>query len=96
MSALGDVQDRLIRWVSEAGTGDTRSPTIVGTVLAFSTAPTYFPIVNASTTDFTHPFAMTIKGNPTHKRFLRIRVRHLTGNPTHVPANQLWGSVVLN
>jgi hypothetical protein len=31
-----------------------------------ATAPTYFPIVNASTTDFAHPFVMTIDGNPAH------------------------------
>ena len=60
------------------------------------TAPTYFPIVNASTNDFVHPFAMTIEGNPAHQRFVRIRVRHLIGNPGHVPENQLWGSNVLN
>jgi hypothetical protein len=69
---------------------------IIDTADSPATAPTYFPIVNASTTDFTHPFTMTIDGNPAHQRFLRILVRHLTGNPTHVPANQLWGSDVLN
>jgi hypothetical protein len=69
---------------------------IIDTADSPATAPTYFPIVNASTKDFTHPFAMTIEGNPAHEQFLRIRVRHLTGNPTHVPANQLWGSDVLN
>jgi len=41
-------------------------------------------------------FAMTIGGNPAHERFLPIRVRHLIGNPHHVPENQLWGSVLLN
>jgi hypothetical protein len=61
-----------------------------------ATAPTYFPIVNASTTDFTHPYGMTVHGNPAHKGFVRIRVSHLIGNPSHVPENQLWGSVVLN
>jgi hypothetical protein len=69
---------------------------IIDTADSPATAPTYFPIVNASTTDFVHPFAMTIDANPAHKRFLPIRVRKLIGNPHHVPQNQLWGSVVLN
>ena len=69
---------------------------IIDTADSPATAPTYFPIVNASTTDFVHPFAMTIDANPAHKRFLPIRVRNLIGNPHHVPQNQLWGSVVLN
>ena len=69
---------------------------IIDTVDSPGTAPTYFPIVNASTNDFVHPFAMTIEGNPAHHRFVRIRVRHLVGNPGHVPENQLWGSNVLN
>jgi hypothetical protein len=69
---------------------------IIDTADSPATAPTYFPIVNASTTDFAHPFAMTIHGNPAHERFVRIRVRHLIGNPRHVPENQLWGSNVLN
>jgi hypothetical protein len=57
-----------------------------------ATAPTYFPIVNGSNTDFVHPFAMTILGNPAHQLFTPIIMRHLTGNPGSVPANQLWGS----
>jgi hypothetical protein len=57
-----------------------------------ATAPTYFPIVNGSDTDFTHPFAMTILGNPAHQPFTPIIMQHLTGNPTSVPANQLWGA----
>ena len=61
-----------------------------------ATAPTYFPIVSGSTTDFTHPFAMTIHGNPAHKRFPQIKVRHLRGNPAHVHDSQLWGADVLN
>jgi hypothetical protein len=35
---------------------------------------------------------MTINGNPAHKPFPQIKVRHLIGNPAHVPDNQLWGS----
>jgi hypothetical protein len=69
---------------------------IIDTADSPTTAPTYFPIVNGSTTDFAHPFAMTINGNPAHERFVPIRVRHLSGNPGHVPENQLWGSKVLN
>jgi len=55
-----------------------------------STAPAYFPIVNASTTDFTHPFTMTIDGNPAHKPFPQITLQHMHDNPTDVPDNQLW------
>lgn len=57
-----------------------------------ATAPTYFPLVSGSTTDFTHPFAMTVLGNPARELFSQIRVEHLTGNPADVPDNQLWGS----
>jgi hypothetical protein len=57
-----------------------------------ATYPPYFPIVNGSDTDFAHPFAMTIIGNPAHQYFTPIILQHLTGNPHHVPANQLWGS----
>jgi len=56
------------------------------------TAP--FPIVNGSTTDFTHPFAMIIHGNPGHKRFPQIKVQRLRGNPDHVRISQLWGAIV--
>jgi hypothetical protein len=51
-----------------------------------------FPIVNASTTDFTHPFTMTINGDPAHELFPQIRLEHMIGNPTNVPDNQLWGA----
>ena len=57
-----------------------------------SQKPSHFPIVNGSDTDFVHPFAMTILGNPAHHRYTPIILRHLIGNPTSVPANQLWGS----
>ena len=53
----------------------------------------YFPIVNASTTDFTHPFTMTIHGDPAHQLFPQIRLEHMIGNPANVPDNQLWGTV---
>jgi len=55
-----------------------------------STGFRYFPIVNASTTDFTHPFTMTINGNPAHKPFPQITLQHMHDNPTDVPDNQLW------
>jgi hypothetical protein len=69
---------------------------VIDTADSPATAPTYFPIVNASTTDFVHPYTMTIDGNPAHECFVGIRVRHLIGNPGHVPQNQLRGSNVLN
>jgi hypothetical protein len=49
-----------------------------------------YSIINASTTDFTHPFVMTILGNPAHQLYTPIILQHLTGNPGNVPANQLW------
>ena len=52
-----------------------------------------FPIVNGSTTDFTHPFAMIIHGNPAHKGFPQIVVQRLRGNPDNVRISQLWGAI---
>jgi hypothetical protein len=63
---------------------------IIDTADSPATAPTYFPIVNGSDTDFTHPFAMTILGNPAHQLYTPIIMQHLLGNPGNVPANQLW------
>jgi hypothetical protein len=65
---------------------------IIDTADSPATAPTYFPIVNGSDTDFVHPFAMTILGNPARRPFTPIIMRHLIGNPGSVPANQLWGA----
>ena len=67
---------------------------IIDTADSPATAPTYFPIVNGSTTDFTHPFGMTFPGkaDPAHRLFPQIKVRHLIGNPAHVPDSQLWGA----
>jgi hypothetical protein len=62
-------------------------------IIDFADAPAakpYFPIVNASTTDFTHPYTMTIDGNPVHKPFPQITLQHMHDNPTDVPDNQLW------
>jgi hypothetical protein len=67
---------------------------IIDTADSPATAPTYFPIVIGNTTDFIHPFAMTIHGNPAHKRFPQIKVQRLRGNPDHVRVNQLWGANV--
>jgi hypothetical protein len=61
-----------------------------------SPATKSFPIVNGSTTDFTHPFAMIIHGNPAHKQFPQIKVQRLRGNPDHVRISQLWGATFLN
>jgi hypothetical protein len=59
---------------------------------ADSSAAGYFPIIDASTTDFTHPFTMTILGNPAHELFPQIKLEHLIGNPSDIPDNQLWGT----
>ena len=69
---------------------------IIDTADSPATAPARFPIVNGSTTDFIHPFAMTIHGNPAHKRFPQIKVQRLRGNPDHVRVSQLWGANVSN
>jgi len=54
------------------------------------TWPAWFPIVNASTTDFTHPYTMTIDGNPADKPFPQITLQRMHDNPADVPDNQLW------
>jgi hypothetical protein len=35
---------------------------------------------------------MTSQGNPAHRLFRQIKVRHLIGNPADVPDSQLWGA----
>ena len=56
----------------------------------------YFPIVNATTTDFRRPFAMHLPRNEVASgRPLQMQVRRLqyrTGEKT-LPARQLWGAV---
>jgi len=59
----------------------------------------YFPLVNGSTSDFSHPFAMTYPSGAhprdAHRTEVpptQIQVRKLMGNPAHVPDSQLWGS----
>ena len=69
---------------------------IIDTADSRATAPARFPLVNGSTTDFTHPFAMIIHGNPAHKQFPQIKVQRLRGNPGHVRISQLWGANILN
>ena len=60
---------------------------------ADSPATAGFPIVNGSTTDFAHPFAMIIHGDPAHKQFTQIKVQRLRGNPDNVRISQLWGAI---
>jgi hypothetical protein len=66
-------------WIID--TGD--SPTTTG-----------FPLVNGATTDFSHPYGMIFPGrlSPADRWFPQIKVAHLIGNPTNVPANELWGA----
>lgn len=59
---------------------------------SLATWPHYFPIVNGSNTDFVHPFAMTILGNPADRPVTPIIMQHLLHNPGSVPANQLWSA----
>jgi hypothetical protein len=62
----------------------------------------YFPIVNASTTDFSHPFAMDLPQDEvtSDQHPLQILLRHLQflGDEKTLPDRQLWGflSGVLN
>ena len=59
----------------------------------------YFPLINGSTTNFSHPFVLTYPNNgfPTDKPRPQIRVNNLTGfsngaGPiiSSVSSNQLW------
>ena len=73
-------------------------PTTVWVIYPAPPATTggYFPIVNATTTDFSCPFAMHLPRNEVASRKpLHMQVRHLqfrTGEKT-LPARQLWGAV---
>ena len=63
-----------------------------------ATAPTYFPIVSGSTSDFSRPFAMSLvpAEYQSDHQLLQIRVRHLqflTDDKT-LPDTQLWGNHV--
>ena len=46
-----------------------------------SQIPGDYSIINGSTTDFTHPFVMTILGNPAHQLFTPIILQHLHRQP---------------
>jgi hypothetical protein len=59
-----------------------------------STGPLYFPIIMGNTTDFEHPFAMTLVGNPGDSDVPQIQIQRLRGNPDHVGQNQLWSANV--
>jgi hypothetical protein len=65
-------------------------------ILDFKDSPVSgdYSIINASTTDFTHPYVMTILGNPAHQLYTPIILQHLTGNPGNVPASELWTTAV--
>ena len=62
----------------------------------------YSPLVNGSTTDFTHPFAMTYPAgaSPTDEPAPQIHVSHLRSchdagtDERAVPDRQLWGTVL--
>ena len=69
---------------------------IIDTPDSPATAPRLFPIIMGNTTDFEHPFAMTINGNPAHKKTPQITIKRLRGNPDNVHTNQLWGANILN
>ena len=71
-----------------------RTPDTTVWILDFkdSPIPGDYSIINASTTDFAHPFVMTILGNPAHQLVTPIILQHLTGDPGNVPANQLWST----
>jgi hypothetical protein len=54
----------------------------------------YFPIINATTTDFAHPFAMHLPRNEVASgRPLQMQARRLQflGSKKTLPARQLWG-----
>lgn len=73
---------------------------IIDTADSPSTASSgHFPLVSGSTTNFTHPYAMTFTHSDEHWNGghrtavpMQIQVARLAGNPSHVPANQLWGT----
>ncbi|TCN40735.1 hypothetical protein EV644_10517 [Kribbella orskensis] len=63
---------------------------------ALSHAPGYFPIINASTPDFSHPFAMDLRQDAIASDHQRLeiharRLQFLTGEKT-LPDSQLWGA----
>jgi hypothetical protein len=63
---------------------------------ALSATPGYFPIINGSTTDFRHPFAMDLPQDElgSAQQTLQMQVRHLQflGSDGTLPDRQLWGA----
>jgi hypothetical protein len=84
------------------GAGLTLQPcTVAGTTvfiidMPHATADGYFPILNASTTDFSRPFAMHYPRDQqaSEERLQQIQVRHLQfrSNERTLPDRQLWGA----
>lgn len=69
---------------------------IIDTADSPATAPAFFPIVNASTTDFRRPFAMDLPQDEiaSDQQTLQIHARHLQflGSDKAPPDKQLWGA----
>ena len=85
-TSLGSSRVGIARWTTFRLTGTTTT----------STAPAWFPIVNASTTDFRRPFAMSLKRDEimSGHQLLHVRVRLLKflTNEKTLPDSQLWGA----
>ena len=72
-----------------------RTVWIVDTPDSPATAPLFFPIVNAATTDFSRPFAMSYPSdqNANGRRLQQIEIRRLQfRSGDTVPDSQLWGA----
>ena len=77
------------------------TPAVTVWILDTTDSPTtaaagYFPIVNASTTDFDHPFAMDLPQEEVAsvQQLVQIRLRRLQflGSEKTLPDRQLWGA----
>lgn len=86
--------------VAYQGEGLTLQPCSVPAVTVWILDPTglpagYFAIINASTTQFEHPFAMDLPQDEVASphQLLQIRVRRLQflGNDKSLPDRQVWG-----
>ena len=73
------------------------TPGVTVWILDFGVSPVngYFAIINAATTDFDHPFAMSLNPDElsSDQQLLQILVRRLQfrANDNTVPDSQLWG-----
>jgi hypothetical protein len=73
-------------------------PGVTVFILDFAVSPAmgYFAIINAATTDFDHPFAMSLNPDElaSDHQLLQILVRRLQfrADETTVPDSQLWGA----